>query len=150
MAGFSTTSSLSNCGVARSRCAFTSLRTRVTSDAEGAAALTVEERLDQYFFDASVVLLLDALRFGGATVPFVSGGAGYLRQLHEGRTLVESGQVYHGGGGIRHWLRMRDRGFVRGLGLRVDGRLYVLAGGARIEDRPRAHGAISGGVFVTF
>jgi hypothetical protein len=126
------------------------LRTRITSDAEGAAGLTVEERLDQYFIDASVVVLLDALRFRERTVPFVSAGAGYLRQLHEGLTLVETGQVYHGGAGIRHWLRRRDAGFARALGLRVDGRVYVLARGVRLEDGPRTHGAISGAVFVTF
>lgn len=126
------------------------LRTRITSDAEGAEGLTVEERLDQYFIDASVVVLIDAWRFGERTVPFVSGGAGYLRQLHEGLTLVETGQVYHGGAGLRHWLRRRDRGFVRALGLRVDGRVYVLAEGAQLDDRPRTHAAISGAVFVTF
>ena len=125
------------------------LRTSITSDVEGAPALEVEERLDQYFFDGSMVLLLDALRFG-ATVPFVSGGAGYLRQLHEGRTLVESGQVYHAGGGLRHWLRTRRTGWLRGLGVRIDGRLYVLASGVRLEDGPRAHGALSGALFVTF
>ncbi len=126
------------------------LRTRITSDAEGADALTVEERLDQYFIDASVVVLIDAWRFGEGTVPFVSGGAGYLRQLHEGLTLVETGQVYHAGAGLRHWLQRRDAGFIRALGLRVDGRLYILADGAQLEDRPRTHGAISGAVFVTF
>lgn len=126
------------------------LRTRITSDAENAEALTVEERLDQYFIDASVVVLMNALRIGERTVPFVSGGLGYLRQLHEGGTLVETGQVYHGGAGVRHWLRQRDAGFIRALGLRVDGRVYVLADGARLEDRPRTHGAISGGLFVTF
>ena len=125
------------------------LRTSITSDVEGAPPLEVEERLDQYFFDGSVVLLLDALRFG-ATVPFVSGGAGYLRQLHEGRTLVESGQVYHAGGGLRHWLRTRRTGRLRGFGVRVDGRLYVLASGVRLEDGPRTHGALSGALFVTF
>ena len=69
------------------------LRTSIAADAEGAAPLTVTERLDQYFIDASVVWLVNHLRFRERTVPFVSGGAGYLRQLHEGRTLVETGQV---------------------------------------------------------
>jgi hypothetical protein len=126
------------------------LRTRITSDAEGAAPLDVEEQLDQYFFDASVVVLLDALRFGGRTVPFVSGGAGYLRQLHEGRTFIESGQVYHAGAGLRHWLRTSPAGFLRGLGVRIDGRLYVLANGAGFDESPRPHGAVSGALFLTF
>jgi hypothetical protein len=125
------------------------LETRITADAEGAAALTVSEDVDQYFIDANVVWLVDRFRFW-QLVPFVSGGAGYLRQLHEGRTLVETGQVYHVGGGLRHWLRMTDRGWIRGMGVRFEGRAYVLADGVQLEDRPRTHGAFSGSLFVTF
>ena len=44
-------------------------------------------------------------RLGRRLRPFASGGAGYLRQLHEDRTLVETGQVYYAGGGARYWLR---------------------------------------------
>lgn len=126
------------------------LRTRVSSDVENAAALTLEERVDQYFIDGSVVWLLDALRFGDRTIPFVSGGAGYLRQLHQGRTLIETGTVYNAGGGLRHWLRLQRLGWIRAIGLRVDGRVYVLVDGVRLEDRPRTHGAVSGAVFLTF
>lgn len=127
-----------------------SVRTRITSDVEGAEPLTTEERLDQYFVEASAVYFLHALRLGRQTVPFVSAGGGYLRQLHEGRTLVETGQVYHVGGGLRHWLRAGGRGFIRGAGLRVDVRAYVLSNGFRLEDGSRVHGAVSGGAFLTF
>lgn len=127
-----------------------SVRTRVTGDIEGTEALTAEEDVDQYFIDASAVFLLDVLRIGERTIPFVSGGGGYLRQLHEGRTLIETGQVYHVGGGIRHWLRMRDRGFIRGAGVRLDGRAYLLVHGFALDDGPRPHGAISGTFFLTF
>ena len=58
--------------------------------------------------------------------------------------------VYHAGGGVKHWLVLRDRGFMRGVGVRVDGRLYVLVKGIELRDRPRPHGAISGLLFVTF
>jgi hypothetical protein len=126
------------------------LRTQVSADAESAPALDVDERLDQYFFDVSGVLLIDALRIGSRTVPFVSGGGGYLRQLHQGRLLVETGQVYHAGGGIRHWLWQRDQGFVRAAGVRADARLYVLVKGVDLRDRPRPHGAVSAYLFVTF
>jgi hypothetical protein len=125
------------------------IRTRVSGDVEGAEAIDLEENLDQYFIDASASLLLDRLALW-AFVPFVQAGGGYLRQLHEGRTLVESGQVYHVGGGVRRWLRVRDRGFIHALGVRVDGRAYVLRNGFSIADGPRSHGAISGALFVTF
>jgi hypothetical protein len=126
------------------------LRTRVGADPEGAAAFTAVEKVDQYFIDAGVVWLVNRLRFRERTVPFVSGGAGYLRQLHEGRTLVETGQVYHAGGGVRHTLLTRDRGVIRRMGLRVDARAYVLVDGVQLEERPRTHAAFSGAVFVAF
>jgi hypothetical protein len=126
------------------------LRTRISDDAEDAADLMVAEDVDQYFIDVGAVLLLDRFSIGARTVPFVSGGAGYLRQLHEGRTLVETGQVYQLGGGIRHWLRMSDRGFLRAAGLRLDARLYMLVNGLAFEDGGRPHGAVSGSLFLTF
>jgi hypothetical protein len=126
------------------------IRTRVSNDVENAPGLTVVEPVEQYFVDGAVVLLLDRFAIGGRTVPFVSGGAGYLRQLHEGQTLVETGQVYHLGGGVKHWFTLRDRGFVRGAGVRVDGRLYLLVKGIEFEDHVRPHGAIAGSLFVTF
>ena len=140
-----TPSLLAEAGFVRAR---PELSTAISADAEGAAALTVAERIDQYFIDANVVWLLDSFRFGG-TVPFVSGGAGYLRQLHEGRTLVETGQVYQVGAGIRHPL-LTAGGWVRSLGLRVHGRVYVLRDGVQLEDNARTHGAITGAVYVTF
>jgi hypothetical protein len=126
------------------------MRTRVTGDAEDAEDLTLAEDVDQYFIDAAAVLMLDRFSIGTRTVPFVSGGAGYLRQLHEGRTLIETGQAYHVGGGLRHWLRVNDSGFLRALGARVDARLYLLVNGVAFEDGARPHGAISGSFFVTF
>jgi hypothetical protein len=126
------------------------LRTSIRDDIENAPALSVAERVDQYFVDATVIVMLDALRIGSRTVPFASAGAGYLRQLHEGQTLIETGQVYHVGGGLKHWLAIRDRGFVRGIGMRADARAYVLVKGIDFKDRPRPHGAISGALFVTF
>jgi hypothetical protein len=124
------------------------LRTAISADAEGAAALTVAESLDQYFISGNVLWLFENFRFGG-TVPFVSGGLGYLRQLHEGQTLVETGQVYQIGGGVRRPL-LTDLGWVRSLGLRVQGSVYVLRDGVQLEDQARTHGAISGAVYVTF
>lgn len=126
------------------------IRTSLTADAEGAASLTSIERVDQYTFDASLVLMLDALRLGSRLVPFVAGGAGYLRQLHEGHTVIEHGQVYHVGGGLKYWLFSRTNGFVRSTGLRGDARVQVLRGGISFDERPRPHAAISGSLFLGF
>jgi hypothetical protein len=60
------------------------LRTSVSGDVEGASSLTVDERIDQYFLEGSVLVRIDEIRFGPRTVPFVAGGVGYVRQLHDG------------------------------------------------------------------
>jgi hypothetical protein len=91
-----------------------------------------------------------ARRLGRRTIPFVAGGAGYLRQLHQGRTFIEQGHVYHLGGGIRHWLIARDRGFIKAAGLRADGGVYVFVSGISFDGHPRPQAAASGSVFVAF
>jgi hypothetical protein len=125
------------------------LRTSVSADVEGAPALTVSERVDQYAIDGALLVMLDRFRLGGV-IPFASGGAGYLRQLHEGLTLIEEGAVVHLGGGAKHWLFVHRDGVVKAVGIRGDARVYLLIGGVRQDDRPRPHGAVSGSVFVTF
>ena len=126
------------------------IRTSVSGDAEGARAVTVDERVDQYFVEASLLVRLDEIRLGRRTVPFVAGGAGYLRQLHEGLALIEEGHFYQLGGGVKHWLFARDRGFVRAAGLRAEARVYVLMSGMSFDGRPRPHAAASGSVFLAF
>ena len=73
--------------------------------------------------------MLDELRMGPRLVPFAAAGGGYLRQLHEGQTLVEQGQVYHAGGGLKYWLLTRKVGAVRSAGLRTDARIVFPAWG---------------------
>ena len=126
------------------------IRTSITADVEGGTSTTSTERVDQYFVEASLMMMLDALQVGDRMVPFVAGGGGYVRQLHEGDPVVEQGQVYHAGGGIKYWLLARDHGVVRATGLRGDARLYVTRHGISFDDRSRPHVALSGSVFVGF
>ena len=126
------------------------IRVSVTSDAEDAAAATITETVDQYFIDGSVLIMLDELRIGARLVPYAAAGGGYLRQLHEGHTLVEHGGVYNAGGGVKYWLLNRRSGVVRTAGLRGDARAYLLHGGISFEDRVRLRLAVSGSVFVGF
>lgn len=126
------------------------LRTSVGMDAEGASPIVMAERLDQYFIDAGLLVMLSELRIGRAIVPFVTAGGGYLRQLHEGKIVIEHGQVYHAGGGVKYPFVTRARGLVRAVGLRGDARVYLMRGGVSFSDRPRPHVAVSGGVFVGF
>jgi hypothetical protein len=126
------------------------IRTSVDTDAEGAAPVTTVERINQYIFDASLVWMFDVVQPGDRVIPYVSGGGGYLRQLHEGRTLIEHGQAYHAGGGIKYLLLSRRNRPVRSAGLRGDARLELLNGGITFGEGPRPHVAISGSVFVGF
>jgi hypothetical protein len=125
------------------------LSTAITGDAEDAPDLTVSERIDQYTFEGALVVLFPSLRFA-SLVPFASGGAGYLRQLHEGQTLVEEGVAYHLGGGVRRSLFARDSGWVRGAGIRADARIDILTGGIEFDGQARVHPAVSGSFYVGF
>jgi hypothetical protein len=126
------------------------IRTSLSADVEGAPAVAVDERVDQYFIETSLLVRLDEIRLGSRTIPFLAGGAGYLRQLHQGLTFIEEGHFYHLGGGVKHWLLARDRGFVRAAGLRADGRVYVLVSGISFDGRSRPHAAVSGSFFLAF
>ena len=125
------------------------LSSAISADAENAPSLTLTETLDQYIVEGAVLVMLEGLRFA-SLVPFASGGAGYLRQLHEGQTLVEEGVVYHVGGGVRRQLFGRPRGFVKGAGFRGDGRVYLVTGGVELDEGARTHIAVSAGLFVSF
>lgn len=128
------------------------LETRVSGDTEGAAPVTAFDDIWQYMVDVSAVLHLERLRFGANGIPFVLGGGGYLRQLYDDRLLVETGRTVHAGGGIKYVLRQRPRGFVRGVAVRADARLYVRTGGIELDDDTsrRIFGAGSAGLTVLF
>jgi hypothetical protein len=126
------------------------LRTSVSADAEGTPSITVAERIDQYVVEGRLVVFFEEARLGTRTVPFATAGAGYLRQLHDGRTVIEQGHVYHAGGGLKHWLFARSRGRVRAAGLRADLRLYFLADGIAFDEHPTRHFSATGGLFVAF
>ncbi len=125
------------------------LRTSVTEDAEATTPFSAVARLNQYLIEGSVIVMLDELR-AGRLVPFAVGGAGYVRQLHEGLTVVEEGRSYHVGGGVKYWFFTRPRGALRAAGVRADARWYMFVGGYELERRTRSHGALIGGVFAAF
>ena len=125
------------------------LRASISSDVEGAADLEVAEQVDHYTFEGALVVMVPALRIG-SLLPFASVGAGYLRQLHEGLTLVEEGITYHVGGGARHALFLRRQGVLKSAGLRGDVRVNVVTGGIELGDATRTHVSASGGFFVAF
>jgi hypothetical protein len=110
------------------------LRARLTNDVEGADSITASSTITRYVFDGSLVVHLVPLAFaGGRGIPFVLGGGGYVRELHEGNELLETGQEFHGGGGVKFWF---GRGKHR-AGVRVEAGLAVREGGFDFEDGRR-------------
>lgn len=118
----------------------------ITGDAETNRQHLEGEQLRQYLLDGALVWHLPG-RLGPRVRPFVVGGAGYLRQLHEERTLVETGQVYYAGVGARYWIR-GGSGTARSLGLRGDLRANLRRGGIDFEDKARVYPTASLLLFV--
>lgn len=110
------------------------LRVALAGDTEGADAITVSETLTRYVFDGAVVIHLLPLSFaGGRGVPFVTGGGGYVRDLHEGSELVETGRQYHAGAGLKVWFGDGRRRF----GIRGDVGVALREGAADFSDARR-------------
>jgi len=105
----------------------------LSGDAEEAPDITVEETVDQYVFSGSALWHFGRPSPRTRAVPFVFGGAGYIRELHEGQELVETGVEYHAGAGVKFWFGNARRR----LGLRADGGLSLRDGGVDPEESYR-------------
>lgn len=108
---------------------------QLTGDAEGASDLTATERLTRLVADGSFVLHLTGLSFAaGKGVPFVLGGGGYIRELHEKNEVIETGREYHAGAGLHFWFGNGGR---HRLGVRTDVGVSLRTGGADIANTRR-------------
>ena len=123
------------------------LQAVVTSDAEATGSFTIAETVDHYAFDGGVIVRLPELEGMGLT-PFASAGAGYVRQLHEGQALVESGHLFYVGGGFTRPLFSRSQGLVRAMSVRADLRLNLFY--LELDEGSRQQGSISGSLVLTF
>jgi hypothetical protein len=97
------------------------IRTVVSSDVEVPDTITATDRLTQVVIDGALAVHLPRLEIARA-IPFVRGGAGYVRQLHEGRQVVDTGQVLFVGAGMTYPLFTRPQGVIRGVALRGEAR----------------------------
>jgi hypothetical protein len=103
------------------------LQTRVADDFENAPSELAEGQFTSYLGGASLVY-----HFGtGRVVPFVAGGASYLRQLDEDHAGVVSGTEIHGGGGLKYWFGSGRRS----LGLRAEAQLSSRGTSIGFEDK---------------
>ena len=103
----------------------------------------------QYVVDLGATWQAPLALAHGRLRPFISGGVGYLRQLYDERTLVETGRLYYVGAGARHFLRGGD-GARRPIGLRGDARLVWRRDGVEFEGRTRRFPALTLQLFTEF
>jgi hypothetical protein len=122
------------------------METRITADAEGAPDVTASERITEFAIGGLAVVELPTTA-GSRVRPFVSGGVGHLRHLHEGRPLVATGRIYHVGGGVDYVLRTGD-GPV--LGLRGDLRAALRTRGVFFDNGLHVSPAAAASLFVRF
>ena len=127
----------------------------IDGDAEAPAQELPGEKLEQYLFEGGatwqVPLSIGDKRapagISERLAPFVSGGVTFLRQLHEDRTLAETGQIFHAGGGARYFLK-GGHGSGRALGVRGEARVNFRRKGIDFENKTRIYPTLTLSVFV--
>jgi hypothetical protein len=125
------------------------LAVTVSQDNELGEGAFASERIEQYAVDVSGVYLVPNLTVASRLRPYLIGGGGYLRQLHEGRLKVETGSTVHVGGGLRYWWR-GGRGTQRSLGARAEARYVRRTGGIDFEERARGFARVGLLAFAGF
>lgn len=125
------------------------LATRVTSDIE-AADETATEAIQQLQIDGGLLWMPERMRIGSRLQLFLSGGAGYLRQLHSTNTLAETGQGLYVGSGWIVSLPERRGGTFKASGLRLDVRAAMTRRGAAFDTRVHAAPAVWASLFLRF
>ncbi len=127
------------------RVAWPKLAVKLSGDFESARDLTAEETLTQYVIDGSAVWNFGPFRHGRA-VPFIAGGAGYIRDLHEGAELMETGTEYHGLVGLKWWFSDRPHR----LGIRTEGGFSIRDGGFDFREGRRTVPVATAGLVYLF
>jgi hypothetical protein len=118
------------------------LRASVTSDFEAAPDTDADEKLTTYVVGGSLLYHFATGRF----VPFVSGGGGYLRQLHEENSDLLTGTELHAGGGFKYWLGTGTHRF----GLRVDAQASARSKSVAFEQKRRILPSVAAGLSFQF
>jgi hypothetical protein len=123
----------------------THLSTSITSDPEAASA-TASAPVTLYLLQGGVAAHLARWQRGRAA-PFVSGGIGYLRQLHDGHALVQNGKSWYLGGGLRYPLKDDAARGLNSAALRFEVRATILPGGSTVDGATHVVPTVIAGVF---
>jgi hypothetical protein len=124
------------------------LRIALSGDSENAAPVTATETIQQFTIGGSVLWYVPgpSRRFA----PFAIAGAGYLRQLHESATLVDTGRYYQFGGGVSALLTGPGHLHTAGIGVRADVRAFVRSRGVAFDGGTATSPAAGLSAFVRF
>jgi hypothetical protein len=114
------------------------LVTTISGDIEGAPDTAAREDVRQFTFEGGIAAHPPRWR-RRQWMPFIDGGIGHVRQLHEGRVLVDTGSLLYAGGGARYMLKSRPGAL--NLGLRADLRATFFKDGVAFDTK--YHGAPS-------
>jgi hypothetical protein len=125
------------------------VRIALSGDAESAAAVTAVETVEQFSAGAGVLWYLPTRRMA-RVAPFVTAGGGYLRQLHEQATLVETGRFYEFGGGASLLLVTGRHFHTKGMGARVDVRAMIRSKGITFDAGSTTSPAAGVSAFLRF
>jgi hypothetical protein len=127
------------------------LTTTIDHDAENGSPTVAAESIRQLTIVGTAVVYVPRWRLRSQILPFVSIGGGYLRQIHEGNTLAETGGTYQVGAGVMIPVVSRGRaGGVKQFGLRSDVRLLFRTGGVTNDRAARRSPALGVSVFARF
>ena len=125
------------------------LRVQISGDFENAAGVAATEPLRQYTVGGGVNWYF-LQRRTSAVAPFVNVSLGYLRQLHENATLVQTGGYYQFGGGVMVLLASHPDSFLKAMGLRVDARAVIRVDGVAFDSNAHTVPAAGASLFVRF
>jgi hypothetical protein len=125
------------------------LVTTVRSDSEaGPGPFTSEEWVQQFTAGGDVLWRFAPLRSHQRWTPFAIAGAQYMRQLHEGQTLLVAGRLYEGGGGVKYLLGSREHARMKTVGVRADVRAVLRTASDNTDGREHASAAIAATLLV--
>ena len=123
------------------------LRTRITDDFEDIADIEISEKTIHAIAQGAIIAHFDRRVANG--LPFVTFGGGYLRELHEGQTVVETGRRFFGGAGLRS-ARLRAGSRILAVG-HARGGAGCCADRRNLARRSDARGSgVSGSLFFGF
>jgi hypothetical protein len=126
------------------------LRTTISNDVEAGGPVVATETIKEFTIGGAALWYVPWHGLPPRFAPFVTGGAGYLRQLHESGTLGVTGETFQAGGGVKYLLASRLGSRPKSVGLRGDVRLIARRKGVAFDDRLRLSPALGGSIFARF